>query len=115
MRDRGAFGRGIISADRARVRAGESILAEVGKLPGVGAGVGAVQVFGGGTMMAVGDREVKDLTKRGKCEKMIADGRWISCPACGNGRLLRVPMDARAYHMPVFCMRCRGYVEIDID
>ena len=37
--------RGIISADRARVRVGESILAELGKLPGVGAGVGAVSGF----------------------------------------------------------------------
>ena len=45
MRDRGALGRGIISADRARVRVGESILAELGKLPGVGAGVGAVSGF----------------------------------------------------------------------
>ena len=42
LRDRGALGRGIISADRARVRVGESILAEMGAWPGVGAGVGAV-------------------------------------------------------------------------
>ena len=66
-------------------------------------------------MMAVGNRKGEGLTKQGKCGKINADGRWISCPACGNGRLLRVPMDARAYHMPVSCKRCRGYVEINID
>ena len=59
-------------------------------------------------------RKAGDLTKKGKCGKISADGRWISCPACGNGRLLRVPMDARAYRIPVYCKRCRGYVEINI-
>ena len=65
--------------------------------------------------MGTGNRKVGDLTKREKREKISTDGRWISCPACGNGRLLRVPMDARAYHIPVYCKRCRGYVEINID
>ena len=65
--------------------------------------------------MGTGNRKVGDLTKREKCGKISADGRWISCPACGNGRLLRVPTDARAYRIPVYCKRCRGYVEINID
>lgn len=61
------------------------------------------------------NRKAGDLTKREKCGKISADGRWISCPACGNGKLLRVPTDARAHKIPVYCKRCRGFVEINID
>lgn len=65
--------------------------------------------------MASEKRKAGGLTKYGKCEKIKPDGRWIPCPACGNGRLLRVPVDARAYRIPVYCKRCRGFVEINID
>ena len=65
--------------------------------------------------MDLGKCKAGGLTKKEKCGKISADGRWISCPACGNGRLLRVPTDARAYRIPVYCKRCRGLVEINID
>lgn len=66
-------------------------------------------------MMAVGNRKGEGLTKQGKCGKISADGRWISCPACGNGKLLWIRPEATAHHFPVYCKRCRGYVEINID
>ena len=65
--------------------------------------------------MVAGNHKVEGLTKKEKCGKIGADGRWISCPACGNGRLLWVPMEARAYRVPVYCKRCRDYVETNID
>ncbi len=49
---------------------------------------------------------------------MGADGeptRWIACPACGSEKLLRVTLDARAYRIPVYCKRCRRFVELNID
>ena len=58
------------------------------------------------------------LTKQDKCGKIGADGeamRQIPCPACGNERFLRVPLDARAYRIPVYCKRCRRFVETNID
>ena len=66
-------------------------------------------------MMAVGNRKGEGLTKQGKCGKISADGRWISCPACGFEKFLWVPMEARAYRVPVYCKRCRDYVETNID
>ena len=63
-------------------------------------------------------RKAVDLTKRDLCGKIGVDGeamRWIPCPACGNERFLRVPLDARAYRIPVYCKRCRRFVETDID
>lgn len=61
------------------------------------------------------DQQGKGLTKREKYGRIKPDGRWISCPACGNARLLMVREDARAYRVPVYCKRCRGFVEINID
>ena len=58
------------------------------------------------------------LTKETKCGKIGADGeamRWIPCPACGNERFLQVPLVARAYRIPVYCKRCRRFVETNID
>lgn len=59
-----------------------------------------------------------DLTKREKCGTIGVDGeimQWIPCPACGNKRFLRVPLDARAYRIPVYCKRCRRFVETNIN
>lgn len=63
-------------------------------------------------------RKAVDLTKQDLCGKIGADGetmRQIPCPACGNEKFLRVPLDARAYRIPVYCKRCRRFVETNID
>lgn len=61
--------------------------------------------------------ECKDLglTNGEKSDSLRADGRWIPCPSCGSERLLRVGPDAMARNMPVYCKRCRRFVQIDID
>lgn len=62
-------------------------------------------------------RKAENLTNQRLCATMGEDKkvtRWISCPACGNEKFLEVPLDARAHRIPVYCKRCRRFVEVNI-
>lgn len=67
--------------------------------------------------MGVGDRKVKDLTKRkygGKMGMVEEPTVQIKCPLC-KGNLIRVYRGTRATRMPVYCKLCRAYPVIDIE
>lgn len=54
------------------------------------------------------------LTKQAERDIIGAEGRWITCPCCGFQKMLWVGPDAMARRMPVYCKRCRRFVEVDI-
>lgn len=41
--------------------------------------------------------------------------KWISCPACGNRKLLQVYDTTKGVDIPVYCKRCRRFVRVNID
>lgn len=55
-----------------------------------------------------------DLTNGGEMDIIGAEGRWITCPSCGNRKMLWVGLDTTAREMPVYCKRCRRYVKTNI-
>lgn len=55
------------------------------------------------------------LTNGEKGSNMDGTGRWIACPACGNGKLLRVYPTTMGVDVPVYCKRCRRHVRVNID
>lgn len=41
--------------------------------------------------------------------------RWITCPQCGNGKLLKILETTQGTDIPVYCKRCRKHVLVNID
>ena len=41
------------------------------------------------------------------CGKINANQEWLTCPACGQFKVLRLLPETEAKNLPVFCKRCR--------
>lgn len=56
----------------------------------------------------------KDLQMGSESVKMIVRNGWLSCPNCGNKRLLRLEAETEARRLPVYCRGCKTEFILDI-
>ena len=47
---------------------------------------------------------------------LTVENGWLTCPVCRrNKRLLRIPPDAQAHRVPVYCRSCKTEIIVDIE
>ena len=49
---------------------------------------------------------VKQLNSQKKCGKIETKPRWLKCPACGLGKVLKLIPGTSASNLVVYCKRC---------
>ena len=41
-----------------------------------------------------------------RCGKIETNQRWLKCPACGKGKVLKLLPETAVRSLPVYCKRC---------
>lgn len=57
----------------------------------------------------------KQLTNSPECGRIERDERWIVCPACGRGKVLKALPTTEVKDLPVYCKRCHQQSIVNIS
>lgn len=57
----------------------------------------------------------KQLTSLSGYGRMEENERWIMCPACGRGKVLKALPTTEAKNLPVYCKRCHQQAIVNIS
>ena len=49
---------------------------------------------------------LKQLNSQKECGKIMTNPRWLKCPACGLGKVLKLIPGTSASNLVVYCKRC---------
>ena len=50
-----------------------------------------------------------------RCGKLVIRDRWVICPVCRKGKLLKLRPDTTAQNLPCKCKRCGQESLVNID